>query len=80
VKIHGQIVGVNARIERLDSMSAHADAAETLRWLRGFTRAPKATYLIHGESAPMQALKSAIESEFKWMVRMPNHLEAVELN
>jgi metallo-beta-lactamase family protein len=80
VKIHGQIVGVNARIERLDSMSAHADAAETLRWLHGFTRAPKTTYLIHGESAPMAALKSAIESEFKWVVRMPNHLEAVELN
>jgi metallo-beta-lactamase family protein len=80
VKIHGQIVGVNARIERLDSMSAHADAAETLRWLHGFTRAPKTTYLIHGESAPMEALKSAIEAEFKWVVRMPNHLEAVELN
>ena len=37
VKIHGQLVPVNARIERIDSMSAHADSVETLRWLGGFT-------------------------------------------
>ena len=40
VKIHGQIVPVAARVERIDSMSAHADAGEILRWLRGFTAAP----------------------------------------
>ena len=32
--IHGEIVPVGARIESLDSMSAHADAGEILRWLR----------------------------------------------
>ena len=31
VKIRGQLVGVNARVERLDSMSAHADSLATLR-------------------------------------------------
>ena len=38
VKIHGQQVPVAARIERIDSMSAHADADEIMQWLRGFTR------------------------------------------
>ena len=33
VKIHGEWVPVAARIERLDSMSAHADANEIMRWL-----------------------------------------------
>ena len=41
VKIHGQFVPVLARVERIDSMSAHADCGEILRWLRGFTAPPR---------------------------------------
>jgi metallo-beta-lactamase family protein len=48
VKIHGQLVPVGARVERIDSMSAHADAGEMMQWLRGFTKAPRITYLVHG--------------------------------
>jgi metallo-beta-lactamase family protein len=80
VKIRGQFVPVNARIERLDSMSAHADSAETLRWLGGFTTAPRMTCLVHGEPGPMDALKSTIESRLHWKVHAPAHLEQVELS
>ena len=76
VKIRGQFVPVNARIEKLDSMSAHADSEETLRWLGGFKTPPKMTYLVHGEPVPMDALKATIESRLHWTVQTPNHLEA----
>src|SRR4029453_2812447 len=33
VKIHGRVVPVGARIAKIDSMSAHADRQEILRWL-----------------------------------------------
>ena len=79
VKIRGQFVSVNARIEKLDSMSAHADSHETLRWLGGFTAPPRATYLVHGEPGPMDALKATIESQLKWKVMTPAHLEQVDL-
>jgi metallo-beta-lactamase family protein len=79
VKIHGQEVPVRARVERLDSMSAHADAAEILQWLGGFRTAPRTTYLVHGEPGPMDALKHTIETTLKWSVRCPNHLEEVTL-
>ena len=79
VKIRGQVVAVNARIEKLDSMSAHADAEETLRWLGGFGTPPRKTYLVHGEAGPMDALKATIESRLHWNVDTPNHLEEVEL-
>ena len=46
-------------------MSAHADANEILRWLRGFKRPPSLTCLVHGEPAPMDALKSRIERELR---------------
>ena len=79
VKIHGQHVPVVARIERLDSMSAHADAGEIMQWLRGFTRAPRMTYLVHGEPPSQDALKARIESELGWQVRIPEYLEQVSL-
>ena len=80
VKIRGQQVPVHARIERLDSMSAHADSVETQRWLAAFKTPPRITYLVHGEPGPMTALKTTIESKLHWNVHMPDHLEQVELS
>jgi metallo-beta-lactamase family protein len=79
VKIHGQHVPVAARVERIDSMSAHADAGEIMQWLRGFTRAPRMTYLVHGEPPSQVALKARIERELGWPVRIPEYLEQVRL-
>jgi metallo-beta-lactamase family protein len=80
VKIHGQFVPVAARIDRIDSMSAHADAGEIMRWLSGFTRAPSMTYLVHGEPAALQALGTRIAGEKQWPVHIAKYLERVELN
>jgi metallo-beta-lactamase family protein len=78
VKIHGQHIPVAARIEQIESMSAHADSKEILRWLGGFTKPPRRTFLVHGELSAMQALSSSI-SELGWTTHMPNHLEVVTL-
>jgi metallo-beta-lactamase family protein len=79
VKIHGQLVPVAARIERIDSMSAHADADEIMQWLRGFTRPPRTTYLVHGEPAAQAALQARIQRELGWTVHVPEYLERVQL-
>lgn len=39
VKIHGEYVPIRAEVAQLDALSAHADYAETIVWLRSF-RAP----------------------------------------
>ena len=80
IKLQGQVVPVQARVERLDSMSAHADAGEIMRWLRGFSRPPAMTYLVHGEPLPLETLKGRIESELHWPVHVAGYLERVELN
>jgi metallo-beta-lactamase family protein len=80
VKIHGQFVPVAARIERIDSMSAHADAGEIMRWLSGFVRPPSMTYLVHGEAGPLQALADRIASERQWPVHIAKYMERVDLN
>jgi metallo-beta-lactamase family protein len=78
-KIHGTIVPVNARIERLDSMSAHADANEIMRWLGHFTAPPARTFLVHGEPDPMAALADRIRTGLKWDVAIPAWKEQITL-
>jgi metallo-beta-lactamase family protein len=80
VKIHGQMVPVHARVEKIDSMSAHADSQEILKWLQGFTRAPQLTFLVHGELVAMQALQTAMQQTLGWKTMMPRHAESIELS
>ena len=79
VRMKGHDVAVASRIEKLDSMSAHADSAEILRWLGEFPKPPRMTYLVHGEPGPMDVLKAKIEEHLQWAVHTPQHLEEVAL-
>jgi metallo-beta-lactamase family protein len=79
IKLLGRIYPVAARVERIDSMSAHADAAEIMRWLSGFSRAPRITYLVHGDTAPLAALAARITAERQWPVHIAVHHETVNL-
>ena len=79
VKIHGEQVAVRAHIDRLDSMSAHADSTEILRWLGGFQQPPTRTFLVHGEPEAMTTLAGSIGQKLGWSVHMPQLDELVTL-
>ena len=79
VKIHGQLVQVAAHVDRIESMSAHADSTEILRWLGGFAQPPRRTFLVHGEADAMAALAVSIEQKLGWHVHMPQLDELVTL-
>src|SRR5436190_2349738 len=79
VRIKGRDVGVAATIEHLDSMSAHADSNEVLRWLSGFAAPPAATYLVHGEPVALSALRTRIERDKGWPVRVAEYQQRVEV-
>jgi metallo-beta-lactamase family protein len=53
-------VAVRATVGKIDGLSAHADRDEILRWLGGFRRPPRVTYLVHGEPPAGTALQSRI--------------------
>jgi metallo-beta-lactamase family protein len=80
IKMHGTIVPVGARVTRIDSMSAHADSNEIMRWLGTFNTPPRQTFLVHGEPGAQDALKARIESSLGWAVHSPQHGERVEVN
>ena len=79
VKLLGRVYPVAARVERIDSMSAHADAGEIMRWLDGFSRPPRMTYLVHGDPVALTALSQTIRDKRQWPVHIAAHLERVEL-
>jgi metallo-beta-lactamase family protein len=79
VKIHGEMVGVKAEIAQLQSMSAHADQNELMRWLSGFKHPPRLTCVVHGEPAASDALADRIRGELRWSVVIPEYLQAIEL-
>ena len=49
IKIFGEDVPVNATIENLNGLSAHADQTQLLNWTSDLKESPKQTFLIHGE-------------------------------
>lgn len=66
VRIHGEDVAIRAEVAQLDSLSAHADWAEILQWLRGFTSAPREVVLVHGEPEAANALSDHIHAGLGW--------------
>jgi len=79
VRMYGQDVPVRAKIAKVNGMSSHADAAEVIKWLRTFPRAPQATYLVHGEPPAQEALKARITQELGWRVEVPAQGQQVEI-
>ncbi len=77
VKIHGRHIQVAAQIRKLDSMSAHADRGEILRWLGTLPRRPGRLCLVHGEPGPMDALKTFVADRLGWDAHTPGHGERI---
>ena len=72
LKIHGQYVPVRARVVQVQGLSAHADYAEILDWLRPSKLAPKRVFVTHGEPAAADAFRRRLKDAFAWDAVVPN--------
>lgn len=79
IKIHGEYVPVQAEIDSIDSLSAHADYAQILEWLKKMKKAPRQVFVTHGEHEASIAMTEHIEQELHWPARVPEYMEIVEL-
>ncbi|NOT26563.1 MAG: MBL fold metallo-hydrolase [Acidobacteria bacterium] len=77
VRIHGQQISVAAQIAKIDSMSAHADRGEILKWLGTLPRKPGRLCLVHGEPTAMDALKTLIKDRLGWDALTPQYGERI---
>lgn len=77
VKVHGEMVPVRARVHQLEGFSGHADADGLLAWLRHLPRAPRQTFVVHGEPEAADQLRLRLKDELGWPARVPQHGETV---
>jgi metallo-beta-lactamase family protein len=63
IRIHHTLIDVEAEIVNLDSLSAHADSDELVRWVKNFKIKPRRIFLNHGELPSLQALQYRLKSE-----------------
>ena len=80
VPILGEQVEVNARVERADSYSAHADRNELLAWSDGVreTGNVQRYFLVHGEPDSAESLATAIRERGTADVQVPERGQAFE--
>ena len=80
LKIHGHEWPVRAEIAQLDTMSAHADYAEILDWLRNFRVPPRKVFITHGEPEAANAMREHVIETLGWRdVIVPDHGYAADL-
>lgn len=79
IKLYGEWVHVAAEVQSLQSLSAHGDADELMRWLGGFTTRPRQTFVVHGEPQASETLRSRIGRELGWQAVVPRQFQVFGL-
>lgn len=79
VKIFGEEIAVNARIEYIEGYSGHADQELLMNFIYSFIKKPKHIFLVHGEPKSQDILRDKIESDTGLGVTIPEFGETYEL-
>jgi metallo-beta-lactamase family protein len=80
VKIFGEEIAVNARIEYIEGYSGHADQEWLMNFIYSFIDKPKHIFLVHGEPESQEILAQKIETEAEIGVTIPEFGETYEIN
>ena len=80
VRILGEKRPVEARIAKINGLSAHADRNELVRWLKGLKQPPKRVFVVHGEVNAAHAFAEYVGSELGWEATVPQYEDEVELD
>ncbi len=79
IKLLGAMIDINAEVEQLHNLSAHADSEEILTWLESIKKAPQKVFVTHGEAEAAEAMKEKISEKFGWSVEVPEYMDSFEL-
>jgi metallo-beta-lactamase family protein len=71
VKIYGKYYPVKAQILNIQSLSAHADQKELLKWMSKIKNTPEKVFVVHGEAQAADVLRVKIKDEYRWDCKVP---------
>lgn len=80
VKIFGDEIAVNARIEYIEGYSGHADQDGLMNFIYSFINKPKKIFLVHGEEESQDIFKAKVEEEAQIPVVIPQWGETYEID
>ena len=80
VKIFGEEININARIEYIEGYSGHADQEWLLNFIYSFYSKPKHIFLVHGEESGQEVLKEKIIENTNIPVTIPDFGETYTLD
>ena len=80
VKIFGEEIAVNARIEYIEGYSGHADQEWLLNFIYSFITKPKHIFLVHGEPEGQVVLKDKILETVDIPVTIPEYGQCYTLD
>ena len=80
VKIFGEEIAVNARIEYIEGYSGHADQEGLMNFIYSFIKKPDHIFLVHGEPEAQDVLREKIEKETNIKIDAPEFGETYELS
>ena len=79
VKIFGEEMAVNARVEYIEGYSGHADQEGLMNFIYSFIKKPKNIFLVHGEEESQEVLRDKIEQETNIPVIVPDFGETYDV-
>ncbi|MBC6961517.1 MAG: MBL fold metallo-hydrolase [Nitrosomonas sp.] len=80
VRIFGEQIPVRASIHTVGGLSAHADQQDLLDWLKGFSRPPLKTFIVHGEPGNAEVFAEVVREQLKWPVSIPQRMTTERLD
>jgi len=79
IKFYGKYYKVNARIEYLENLSAHADQPELLEWVSDLEQHPEQVFLVHGEPQALDMMRLKLKDTYGWEAKIPELFEIAEI-
>jgi len=79
VRIFRESYPVRAKLFTINGLSAHADRDALLGWIGGFRRAPRQTWVVHGEPLAAESLKNSIIDGYGWRANVARFGERCSL-
>lgn len=70
LKIHGKFYPVKAKTIEILGLSAHADQAELISWVKKLVPLPKQVMLVHGEPCAQEMLRVKLQDELQVPVKI----------
>lgn len=80
IKLLGEYVPIRAEVVQIDSLSAHADQAGLLGWLKGLDHQPEHVFINHGEAQAADTLRLRIKEQLGWRASVPDYKDAFDLS